>query len=550
MHVFRRGAFQLKEDYIHLMTKFEVALPVGAEGEYLLVPSKLPDSIHKAQSLEPPRYDADVGKEVEVLTATKSIVCRFYYMMYVPSGFWPRLISRILSSRRFNQILSSVVVVSPDNEEVSLESVPSANSAPSWFYWKTGIELRANCGPILSIKEVSASQEGVIGTMVTTTHGSLSLCLYGALDILDARNYRCVEVVASNLSENRMPSDSMQSDGVVSLKTAELLTTAVEAIDVLLEDWYPAIGCSGSTGLGNPFLSRIVPCPDCLECLAVAEREASPVKQVTKEEIEINSESEGFHSKPSDESSAYYSDIAFMFQLQECALKAQHERVMNCPRHGEIELARMTPDLVGIVCCASIFLLYVSSLLQLFRDLKLNLIVDPRQLFEDEIIGQGAFADVCKGLYYPRALEVLKFCIVVLYGILHFVFVYCLQCDASPDTGIAVAIKKLEQRQRDTQLKQARDIQRQFSVDELDTQSYKAYKAYLETRREVAVLANIDHSHIVQFFGVRLDPRSLILEWAPKGSLEEILKTYEDSSIAPRPLQQLIIQVNCKCKNI
>ena len=108
-------------------------------------------------------------------------------------------------------------------------------------------------------------------------------------------------------------------------------------------------------------------------------------------------------------------------------------------------------------------------------------------------------------------------------------------------TGTAVAIKKLEKRRQDLLRRQP---EQQVSTDHLDTLSYKAYKAYVETRREVAVLATINHEHVVRFFGVQLNPRSLILEWAPMGSLDNVLETYEDSSIAPRPLQQLIIQVS------
>ena len=55
-----------------------------------------------------------------------------------------------------------------------------------------------------------------------------------------------------------------------------------------------------------------------------------------------------------------------------------------------------------------------SSLLQLFHDLKLSLIVDPKQLVEEEVIGQGAFADVCRGMYYPAAFEVLVYCCVTV----------------------------------------------------------------------------------------------------------------------------------------
>ncbi|XP_062510681.1 leucine-rich repeat serine/threonine-protein kinase 1-like isoform X2 [Corticium candelabrum] len=497
VHIFRGKVFELRNEYVQLLIKFEVALPIGLQQEYLLIPSKLPNSIHKAQSLQPRRCNDSHDAKVEILTIGKSVVCRFYYMIYVPSGFWPRLISRVLTSRQFDQIVSSIAVSFSD--DVIENNVPSAFS-PSWFYWKTGIELRVNGSPILSVKEVSACQEGIIGSMARAMHGSLSLCTYGTTDILETRNYRCIEIVAANLFTRESLSQSNELNKIPSLKSAELLANAVETIDLLIDDWYPGIANDGGTGQGNPFLTKIVPCPDCLESLVRAEREAFGTESCHESDGQFEQvplEAAARHSK------SYYCHVAFVFQLVECALKAQSEGTIHCPHHEDIDLSRMTPDL-------------------LFHDLKLNLIVDSKQLVEEEVVGVGAFADVCKGKYYPEATE----------------------GDLSPDAGIAVAIKKLQQRQRDAHCKQPRLIERELSVDTLETEAYKAYKAYLETRREVAILANVNHEHIVRFFGVQLDPRSLILEWAPMGSLETVLRTYEDRSIAPRPLQQLIVQIS------
>ena len=358
VHVFKGGAFELKNDYIYLMTKFEVVIPVGPEEEYLLVPSKLPDSIDQAQSLQPRRPAVHQDKEVStVLLATKSVVCRFYYMIYVPSGFWPRLISRFLSSTQFHQILSTVAILDPDEERV-----PSV-AVPLWFYWKTGIELRVNCGSVLSIKEVSASQEGIIGALAAATHGSLCLYLYGKPDILDTRKYRCIEVVASKFSGRGAYTDSKELDDFAVMLTAKLLANAVEVIDVLLEDWYPTIALSGSTGEGSPFLSKIVPCPVCLDAMVIAKSQANSKPRSPTEEND--SHIEQLHVEIADEIPSYYSEIAFVFQLQECAMKAHNEKAIQCPRHGKIELASMTPDLVSIcvmrvTCCVVYILLYCS----------------------------------------------------------------------------------------------------------------------------------------------------------------------------------------------
>jgi serine/threonine protein kinase len=492
VHVFKSGAFELKEEYIYLMTKFEVVIPVGPEEEYLLIPSKLPDSIDQAQSLQPRRPNMHQGKEAStVVAATKSIVCRFYYMIYVPSGFWPRLISRFLSSTQLHQMLSTVTILDPD-----LERMPSV-AMPLWFYWKTGIELRVNCGSIMSIKEVSASQEGIIGAMAAATHGSLCLCLYGKPDILDTQDYRCIEVVVSQFSSREVYTDFEESNDIAIMLAAKLLANAVEVIDVLLEDWYPRMAFSGSTSKGNPFLTKIVPCPACLNAMVTAISQTKPKTAVKKNGSEVKK-----MLVERGDQVLLEIDIAFVFQLQECAMKAQSEKaIIQCPRHDELELAAMTPDL-------------------LFHDLKLSLIVDSRQLVEEKVIGQGAFADVCKGFYYPK----------------------CFEGNNISSTRMAVAIKKLEKRQHDS-IRRHHEHCDQLRTDYLDTIAFKAYKAYLETRREVAVLATINHAHVIRFFGVQLSPRSLILEWAPMGSLDNVLEKYEDNSIAPRPFQQLMIQV-------
>ena len=179
-HVFKGSIFPQahRKEYIELLSKFEVALYL--DRHRLLVPSMLPArpcyTLHSfnnvfprpslkqilASSPETSRLfgalssckvdpntkpsQLDVATHVsEELFRTGLILRRFYFMAYVPSGFWPRLISRFLASTSFTRvILQSLGYKEDEIKEISEQIISGQlGSAVSleWSYWKTGIEL-------------------------------------------------------------------------------------------------------------------------------------------------------------------------------------------------------------------------------------------------------------------------------------------------------------------------------------------------------------------------------------------------------------------------
>ena len=96
-----------RQEYIELLGKFEVALVLNEE--QLLVPSMLAAKPHYTvhtfpnvfprPSLEQVLASApESSNPLKDLSASGLLLRRFYFMTYVPGGFWPRLISRFLSS--------------------------------------------------------------------------------------------------------------------------------------------------------------------------------------------------------------------------------------------------------------------------------------------------------------------------------------------------------------------------------------------------------------------------------------------------------------------
>lgn len=81
-------------------------------------------------------------------------------------------------------------------------------------------------------------------------------------------------VIKSMLPESAQhkPKDDIVID-CTQESTAQLLALAVDHIDILLEDWYPTLGTRFvHTSEGKFLVTRLVPCPKCLQLSAEAEQ--------------------------------------------------------------------------------------------------------------------------------------------------------------------------------------------------------------------------------------------------------------------------------------
>ena len=108
--IFRSERFpaNLMSQYINLLSKFEVALPWSPE--FLLVPSLLPDSQQETNLPVAAGVSAAVAQAMNVTAYTQSKVLRRQYVMsYVPSGFWPRLITRWAFTNFFTEYTPTFV---------------------------------------------------------------------------------------------------------------------------------------------------------------------------------------------------------------------------------------------------------------------------------------------------------------------------------------------------------------------------------------------------------------------------------------------------------
>ena len=260
----------------------------------------------------------------EELCHTGLLLRRFYFMTYVPSGFWPRLLSRFLTSTSFVSVVLRALGCEPDHIQKEALRVVSGETSGAigleWSYWNTGIELWykglsllrvceilpnytfVDCKPSPSIYEQTC-REPLDPTSDTT---NLSFEINGSWVPVDLSPTRGVEVVVSDvvcpvlLRQEALSSPQCERMWL----GAALMSQAVDYLDTLLEDWYPGLGAreGNKTIHSIPYVNRIIPCPYCVNKSSVFDKEKG-------KELEASSEytlTSSTHS-PNPPSSSYFS---------------------------------------------------------------------------------------------------------------------------------------------------------------------------------------------------------------------------------------------------
>ena len=72
---------------------------------------------------------------------------------------------------------------------------------------------------------------------------------------------------------------------------------------------------------------------------------------------------------------------------------------------------------------------------------------------------------------------------------------------------------------------------------------------YASIRLELNKLSSVEHPYIIKFLGLCVISFSFLLEWAPKGSLHQIIQSYKlaESVICPDTAALTVLQVLSTC---
>ena len=432
------------------------------------------------------------------LKYTGLLLRRLYFMLYMPSGFWPRLISRMVSNNSILELIRELLGHSMDDSCEELDAninryetgtrsfmTVVGHSKLNWSYWKTGIELWIEGKSVFRVSEIlgpdfyqqcsgsptevledvaekakprkyeiptisynSARQEHFktgVGPIDPHSDTSSLMFVFGGLyNTVNTLKRKGLEILIPDMICLSNPRDTSQEGAWTS---AKLLSRLVDFIDALLEDWFPGLGARNLLPDDTlPKVVRLVPCPLCIG-----------LGQGSHIENKSRKDNSGFKKKYSGSSKRVIKkeervQTAIMmpspkanshaFLVEELVYTSKTSQCIECPNHKKMSIADLAPDLV-------------------FADIQ-YMVLNPSCVDRNKYIDSGGFGDIFYGFLFRNPTSDVT----------------------SGDPGEEVAIKV----QSNSEMK----------GDNKNDDRHICMGGYLSMRAELSILESLDHPHIIR----------------------------------------------------
>ncbi|KAK3091447.1 hypothetical protein FSP39_019911 [Pinctada imbricata] len=534
--LFKRSSFQPEniEQYIcGLLGKFEVALQF--DRDHLIIPSLLPKEMEMAGCIKrktdvkialqraSKEEQAHTGSHLSLYSirarsgsGTSSVAswestsssagaqklqllstnftsnvrfshCRLYVMTYFPSGFWPRLITRILADKSLYDV---VMELFPIPQHILDTCSNLRADTPFWQPWQTGIQLVYHDAILFRVKEVLPGAVGFCDYL----HSYMKCFIEDQWMDLDMVNSVIMEMgfqadsiqfmFANYTDASKLFAKSHSEKVILNEKAgAKLLAKITEHIDNLLQDWYPEIGESRfvQNCFGRYLITRIIPCGYCLHQRVKADgkKDTTLSWQFVNKDLYLSGtvdiDDDSGLVPPKSHRTVQESTL-YCFLVERCILNFLNSHNEICPKHGSVSPTYTVSD-DGVARVH-----YIAPDV-VFNDIDSDILLGESDLlWLEKSIGKGAFGEVHSG--------------------------------------------KLTKGQTHLHMENA-------SV------------AYLTARQEVSILRSIHHDHIVPLLGLSTRPLALVLSLAPLGSLGNRLQQMHSNNrlLSVYTIKQILLQV-------
>ena len=378
-----------QEYFCQLLFHFEVAIPINKSHMYfpslMLTHSQFhyPEFSHsfpRINDLQTTMNELGAkyhcNTEDQSLTAPANIILestglcyrRFFVLTVVPASIWHRLISRCLTDAKFVEIVKKNCCSSlPFQSMQNLGKTRVGNSLLEWIYWKNGVELRLSEMTLLQISMVdltSCNKQVPLHAKINNMYVhngdewlQITSAFTGGLEIVTPEHILMSlgDSSVSKISENMSP---------------QIFTHVIEVIDEIFMEWF------SSTSTGNCIQEYPISFTPCPICVGDEETNVNQSDALTFSHIHKDIQSTSPCSNASMHSSAKKSKKSILdahdqltiqrnkfgdsdsakqtigenlvgFTIEHCLWAAQDHDYVTCPKHGELKLQYLTPDLVS-----------------------------------------------------------------------------------------------------------------------------------------------------------------------------------------------------------
>ena len=361
------------KEFLSLMQKFEVVLLL--DENRLLIPSLLPSTEQQACLVFSKQVSAgltnkDEGMIDQISSEPHAPLCqtpypvlaRYYLLPFIPNGFFTRVTARLMSSDIVDHLQRSIVSESIDSHNIM--------NGAHWKCWRDGIIITWNHMEIFRIAPITFPLPGTSDTHLISSEGENQVETYKGVEINIAV---LPEDVLEKCSIFPVEDDSVCCRGLC--MATWLLHQATTIIDSVFEDWYEVF--AKKKGFDYTITRTANPCPDCFKVVHGVRYNASttPTQQRVRKFTQSISEAMSEYGVISSRSSGKH---FYMFTSPHCSRVVKEGKKLNCPRHSELSVADVAPDVT-------------------FSDFPPSLVfTDPRCLVLKQQLGDGGFGNVFK----------------------------------------------------------------------------------------------------------------------------------------------------------
>lgn len=264
---------------------------------------------------------------------------RLLLISYFPSGFWSRLMIRILADNQIGEIAQNLYNCENDQK-----------NRIHWKLWQTGLELYFADHLIFKLREVS---QNCRNTPYRRHLNKFKIKQDGIWSDVDLSRSSILEIFFP-LLDFKCEKESVQMSVPVNIQhVTKLLSACVDHVDILLEDWYPTIGTRFvHTSEGRFLVTRLISCPICIartqDHSSSIHGSSETLNGIDKnsngnDQIQINGDMVDIH-----ESSPFQTTFwNYLWTIEECVLSTYDKKVLICPIHGDVSVIQIAPDLVS-----------------------------------------------------------------------------------------------------------------------------------------------------------------------------------------------------------
>ena len=407
---------------------------------------------------------------------------RLYLTPLIPSDFWARLLSRVIADQSYLATLQNYLNIYLKTFQSSEEdqTVTDITNSLQWKVWNNGLGLYIGSDEILQVSYLLLPSLHFTDLILVDidpseqppNKGEFS----GGVHVL-VREWEGIKVAAHKPTTTAKPNThndntEMMCDPSVSLQLATwLLQRSAYHVEEVFDEWQEKLYSVRRSmfQLMSHRLMCYIPCPKCYHSLSkhidpLNKRSVhSAIQEENENNLELQTIYPGMHGNLNEPQEPIIEFFVYSI-VYLCGL-ARAGKDFSCPVHGSVKITYLIPDI-------------------LFQDLPGKRVYNTDRVKKNKLIGEGGYGRVFRGKVFSMI--------------------------TSQEQEIAVK-----------EVMPADDAM--VNPENIDEQHYLMYKS---CSIEVRVLVQLRHANILQMVGVTLSPYCILMEIAPQGDLNKMIKLY------------------------